>query len=180
MRFIFLITAAASSFLLSNACLAGPAVHAIESYHGGKIEGDVAPSASLFDMAQVGPAILGLDVWSTLEARQRQEYEQLMQKLLVANYTKRMRKVSEWHFKEETIAGGEATVVATGIDDLKFETINVYKLSTKSGSWRLIDVIVDGVSGILSHRGQQRNIVRSSGFDALLQKIRERLSRPPS
>jgi len=180
MKLAFAILAAAASFIFPNACFAGPAREALENYLGGNVAGQISPGAQLFDMAQVAPAILGPDQWSTLEIRQRHEYEQLMQKLLIENYEKTTGELQKLEFGEEAIQGVEATVVATGTDDIGEKTTCVYKLSAESGSWLLVDFVQDGVSVVMVHRSQQRKILRDSGFDVLLQKIRDRLGKSAS
>ena len=147
---------ALASLTFSQPCLAGPATKALENYHGNEFPGRLSASSGLFDMAQVAPKIVGADEWAKATSQERQEYSDLMQKLLMANYAKQAREISKFKFVDETSEATEATVVASTID--------------------VVDM--DGISTVSIHRSQQPKIIRESGFQVLLQKIRDRLSKP--
>jgi hypothetical protein len=51
-----------------------------------------------------------------------------------------------------------------------------YRLIKKGQRWAVYDVVVDGVSLALNYRSQFDKIIRSSSYDALVQKIKSKLA----
>lgn len=174
---ILAILVAVGGLTWPQACLAGPATDALVNFHEAKLPGPFASTSDVFDMAQVAPNIIGSDEWLKITSHEQQEYAELMQRLLMANYANRASDFSRFEFGAEVLEGTEATVDALANDSFGDEIRIVYKLSSKSGSWRLVDVVTDEMSAVLIHRSQQRKIIQDSGFAILLQKIRDRVDK---
>lgn len=61
-------------------------------------------------------------------------------------------------------------VVRGGPDDIKVD----YRLRQRDGVWRIIDVVVEGVSLVSNFRSQFQQIIANGGIEKLLQLLREK------
>ncbi len=49
-----------------------------------------------------------------------------------------------------------------------------YRLREDAGQWKVIDVIIEGVSLIANFRSQVQDIIRAEGPDKLIEKLRQK------
>jgi len=49
-----------------------------------------------------------------------------------------------------------------------------YRLFSKEGRWHAYDIIVDGVSLVKNYRSQFEKIIRTSSYQELVRRLRER------
>ncbi len=49
-----------------------------------------------------------------------------------------------------------------------------YRMREREGRWRVIDVIIDGVSLLSNFRAQTQEIISEVGADGLIQRLREK------
>ncbi len=130
-----------------------------------------------FDMALVGRFVLGKH-WRRATASERQEYMGLFEDFVVASTTRRLS-----NYANETIEigrsrpkGERGAVVASRILRPDAESIRVdWRLHRRDGTWRIVDVAVEGVSLVLTQRNEFDAVIRSGGgrIDALLERLRE-------
>jgi len=57
-------------------------------------------------------------------------------------------------------------------DDIRFD----YVLAPISGKWRIVNVVVDGVSDLAVKRAEYQKTIKSNGFDALMRDIRSKIN----
>ena len=136
-----------------------------------------------FDFAEMGRVALGAH-WSRLTAEQQTEFISLFGDLFERSYN---RLVLRFLSERETVYGAvsheqdRATVQTTLVVRKTNEQLPVtYRLLDKGGQWAVFDVVVDGVSLALNYRAQFDKIIRSSSYDALIQKIKSRLEQESS
>ena len=55
-----------------------------------------------------------------------------------------------------------------------------YRMSNKTGQWRVYDVIIEGISMIKNYRGQFREILKTKTPDDLLKTMREKAKEKPA
>jgi phospholipid transport system substrate-binding protein len=66
-------------------------------------------------------------------------------------------------------------VVRTKIVGGEFEgTLVDYRLRNQTGDWRVIDVVIEGISMVSNYRDQFKSIVSGGGPERLLEKLREK------
>ena len=70
---------------------------------------------------------------------------------------------------------GNFAEVQTKIVSPKVQIPLDYRLLKKDEKWGVYDVIIDGVSLTKNYRGQFSRIIKSSSFDALLDKLRSKI-----
>ena len=69
---------------------------------------------------------------------------------------------------------GDFAEVQTKVVSPKVEIPLDYRLLKKHDKWWVYDVIIDGISLTKNYRGQFSRIIKSSSFEALLEKLRSK------
>jgi len=69
---------------------------------------------------------------------------------------------------------GDFAEVQTKVITKKLEIPLDYRLLKNSSTWRVYDVVIDGVSLVKNFRGQFGRIMKANGFSGLLQKLRSK------
>jgi phospholipid transport system substrate-binding protein len=81
----------------------------------------------------------------------------------------------------ESITQDRAVVQTTLVDQTTSGQLPVeYWLVHKDQRWAVFDVIVDGVSLALNYRAQFAQIIQSSSYDTLLQRIKGKVAEASS
>ena len=113
--------------------------------------------------------------WNKLNDTQRQEFVELFRKLLTRSYTgtiegysgERIQYLSEHQ-------EGDYAEVRTKLLARKGELPVDYRLLSNSGEWRVYDIVVDGISLASNYRGQFTNIIRTSSYENLVEKLQSK------
>jgi len=115
--------------------------------------------------------------WSRFTAPQQAEFMTQFKEHLSMTYG---RNVENYKNEKVTITGsreenqGDWTVktkiIRNGPDDIMVD----YRLRQRDGSWRIIDVIIEGVSLVSNFRSQFQDVVASSGPERLITLLREK------
>ena len=115
--------------------------------------------------------------WRKLSAAQQDEFKREFKKHLSATYGD---NVDNYRNESVQILGrreekrGDITVKSKilrgGNDDVMVD----YRLRQRGGDWRIIDVVVEGVSLVANFRAQFQDIMSNGGADRLLELLREK------
>ena len=114
--------------------------------------------------------------WKKLSAEQQQEFVGLFQRFLTQTYAGNIDGYSgeQVEYVKERLKGDFAEV-QTIVVSPKVKIPLDYRLLKKHDKWGVYDVIIDGVSLTKNYRGQFSRIIKSSSFDALLDKLRSKI-----
>jgi len=127
-----------------------------------------------FDFEEMAKLVLG-PYWDRLTPQQRTQFVSLFGTLFERSYNRLvLRFLAEWQttYGREAITQDRAMVQTTLVDQKTNGELPVeYHLIAKGQRWAVFDVIVDGVSLALNYRAQFDQIIRSSSYDTLLQRI---------
>ncbi|MGD2098016.1 MAG: ABC transporter substrate-binding protein, partial [Desulfobacterales bacterium] len=101
----------------------------------------------------------------------------LFQKLLQGIYADRILA-----YTSEEIDFGKETELKKGRVEVESYIVTTdnkkvplfYRLTNKSGQWRVYDVVIEGVSMVKNYRGQFREILSKKKPEELLQTLREK------
>ena len=134
------------------------------------------------DIAVVGRLVLGR-YWRTASAEQRQEYLKLFRGYVLAGLSRRLggtRGIEKVEVTGSRPARGQDSMVATlitlgnGASPSRLE----WRVRRVGDGYRIVDVVAEGVSLVLTNRNEFGAIVAKSGLDGLLQQLREWSKRP--
>ncbi len=137
---------------------------------------DVAVSNS-HDLPKIARIVVGKE-WEKLTEEQQKKLTDLFSRLSIASYAHNFKEFDGEAFaidsEEETKLGG--VVIHSHLDlpddkPVKFD----YMLKEKGASWRIINIIANGVSDLALKRSEYTAILQRDGFDALIAKINEKI-----
>ena len=137
---------------------------------------DVAVSNS-HDLPKIARIVVGKE-WEKLTEEQQKKLTDVFSRLSIASYAHNFKEFDGEAFaidsEEETKLGG--VVIHSHLDlpddkPVKFD----YMLKEKGASWRIINIIANGVSDLALKRSEYTAILQRDGFDALIAKINEKI-----
>jgi len=129
-----------------------------------------------FDFATLSRLVLARN-WTKLSKEQQKEFVGEFKRHLSITYGK---NVENYHNEKVVITGdreearGDWTV-RTIIERPNAENIKVdYRLRQRDGEWRMIDMIVEGVSLVANFRSQFQDIIAKKGPAKVIELLREK------
>jgi phospholipid transport system substrate-binding protein len=130
--------------------------------------------ASHFDYTEMSKRALAAN-WIPLTAGERTEFVELFKSFLSDRYAEKIEGYSgqQVFYLSERIEGNYAEV-RTVLRSSKVVVPMDYRLHIKDGTWQAYDLVVDGVSLVKNYRSQFEKIIRSSSYQELVRKLRER------
>ena len=134
---------------------------------------------TIFDFEELSKRTLGRE-WKKMKVEQQNEFVQLFRKLLQGVYADRLLAYSDQKIlfdKETELKKGSAEVQSylQTSDGKKIPLF--YRLTDKSGSWKVYDVIIEGVSMVKNYRTQFREILAKDSAEKLLEILRDKTSK---
>ncbi|MBW2433741.1 MAG: ABC transporter substrate-binding protein [Deltaproteobacteria bacterium] len=130
----------------------------------------------IFDWQELSRRTLGRE-WKKFSPDQQKEFVNLFEKLLQDIYADRILA-----YTSEKIEFDKETELKKGLVEVESYIITAdgkkvplfYRLTDKSGQWRVYDVVIEGVSMVKNYRGQFREILSKKKPEDLLQTLREK------
>ncbi len=135
------------------------------------------PVSNSHDLGKIARIVVGKE-WEKLTEPQQQQLVDVFSRLSIASYAHNFKDYDGESFtfdtEEETTRGG--VVIHSHLDipndkPVKFD----YMLKEKGDSWRIINIIANGVSDLALKRSEYTTILQREGFDALIAKINEKI-----
>jgi phospholipid transport system substrate-binding protein len=134
-----------------------------------------------FDFREMARESLGTD-WGKLTPPQRDEFTELFGSLFERSYNRlvlRFLGERETLYGTESIQQDRATVATTLVSKQDAKLPVDYRLVRHGEQWAVYDVAIDGVSLAMNYRAQFSKILRTSSYEALVQRIRTKLGEEP-
>jgi phospholipid transport system substrate-binding protein len=130
----------------------------------------------IFDWQELSRRTLGRE-WQKFTPDQQKEFMTLFEQLLKGIYADRILA-----YTSEKIDFGKETELKKGRVEVESYIITTdnkkvplfYRLTDKSGQWRVYDVVIEGISMVKNYRGQFRQILQNKKPEDLLQTLREK------
>jgi len=145
--------------------------------YAGRYDKLYGPVSDSHDLTKIARIVVGKE-WEKLSEAQQQKLTDVFARLSVASYAHNFKDYSGESFvfdsEEETTRGGVVVHSHFIIPDdkpVKFD----YMLKEKGNSWRIINIIANGVSDLALKRSEYTTILQREGFDALITKINEKI-----
>jgi phospholipid transport system substrate-binding protein len=134
------------------------------------------------DLDLVGRLVLGQH-WRTADQAQREEYTELFRQFVMQNLASRL---DSYQGQSYTVTGAQVVddrdaVVSTRITRPGAPPLRVdWRLRESDGELLIIDVIVEGVSMVVSQRSEFASVIGSSGMEGLLGRLRQQVNGSPA
>ena len=133
----------------------------------------------VFDFKELSRRTLGKS-WKKMSAEQQTEFVKLFKKLLQGVYADRLLAYSDQKVifdKEIMLKKGRAEVQSYLQTSDGKKVPLFYRLTDKSGSWKVYDVIIEGVSMVKNYRTQFREIISKDSPEKLLEVLRKKVNK---
>jgi phospholipid transport system substrate-binding protein len=135
--------------------------------------------STIFDFDELSRRTLGRG-WRNMNDAQQKEFVDLFTQLLQGVYADRLLAYSDQKVifdKENIVKKGQAEVQSylQTADGKKIPLF--YRLIDKSGSWKVYDVIIEGVSMVKNYRTQFREILSKDSPEKLLEILRNKVGK---
>ncbi|PPR64600.1 MAG: putative phospholipid-binding protein MlaC [Alphaproteobacteria bacterium MarineAlpha4_Bin2] len=130
-----------------------------------------------FAMKKIGRFVAG-KYWRPMSIEQKQQYQKLFEEWILKTYSIRFGGYSgEMVNVLKTIQAGATDVfVLTRIDSAKRRSLKVdWRVRRIDGKFKIIDVVVEGVSMLVTQKAEFGAIIRQRGIDGLIAVLRSQL-----
>ena len=127
-----------------------------------------------FNFDKVSRLVLGKN-WTKASPEQKAAFQAEFRTLLIRTYATALSK-----YKNQTIEykplrmaeGANTASVKTAILQPGGQPIAVdYSLEKKADTWKVYDIVIEGVSLVTNYRGQFAQEIRQNGIDSLIKKL---------
>lgn len=134
--------------------------------------------AASFDFPTIARIIVGR-TWKELSPGEQAQFLQAFEQLSAATYAARFDAYDGETFRTlESSEQRDARVVKTELVKADGETVSfVYLLRETATGWKIVNVVVDGVSDLSLKRAEYPAVIRQAGFAGLLEKLAEQSAR---
>ena len=131
-----------------------------------------------FDVDAISRFVLGRHLRSATND-QRIEYRQLFEDFIVATYARRFRGQTGGEFVVGAIRERTEKRAIVGSEIRRPEGAPLavdWRLRQKGGNWRIIDLMIEGISMAITQRSEFYAVISNNGghLEVLLQKLREK------
>lgn len=115
--------------------------------------------------------------WRNRTPEEKKEFVPLYTDLLERAYIDKIEQYEDEEivYLDERSEGKHATVRTKVITGKHVEIPIFYRLQSKSGDWKVYDVVIEGVSLVKNYRTQFNSIIRSGSYQELVQRLKDKL-----
>jgi phospholipid transport system substrate-binding protein len=134
-----------------------------------------AVALEAFDVAEAARRALGAH-WPKRTAAERDEFTGLFQSLLERGYLSRIGEYGgeRVQYVGERIDGDYATVRAQIVTAKGTQVPVEARVLRRGDRWLMYDVLIENVSLVASYRSQFDRVIRTSSFEELVRRLKER------
>ena len=137
-----------------------------------------AISEKMFDFTELSRRTLAKN-WAKLRPEQQKECVELYTSLLEDAYSRKIMAYSDEKitFTKEVSLSEKTVEVQSTVLRKSAETPIYYRVIMKDGSWRVYDVVIEGVNLINNYRSQFREILANKPPESLLETLRKKVGK---
>jgi len=131
-----------------------------------------------FDFSTMCRLVLARN-WKKLSEQQQDEFVVEFTRYLANDYGSRLDRYQQQDvavMSERSEPRGDVTVRTRVTGGDVEDAIIDYRMRYRNGEWRVIDVVIEGISMIANFRDQFREVFAREGPEGLLEKLREKNS----
>jgi len=128
-----------------------------------------------FDFEEMAKRSLALN-WGKRIPEERKEFVALFSDLLENTYIKKVERYEHETvvYTDEKVEGQYAVVKTKIVKTQEVEIPVEYRIFKKADKWEVYDIIVEGVSLVNNYRSQFSQIIRSSSYEELVKKLKNK------
>jgi phospholipid transport system substrate-binding protein len=130
-----------------------------------------------FDLPLISRLALGI-TWRRLDDGQRSDYQKLFSEYVLATYAARFSSYAGQRFEvtgSHTVGDGDVLVTSRIMPAGGAPIQADWRVRQTDGKPRIIDVVVAGVSLVVTQRNEFQSVVQGKGFDGLMTLLRQRI-----
>ena len=130
----------------------------------------------MFDFDEISRRALARH-WQTLQREEQAEFVTLFRDLLERAYLTQMEgaSVEKITFLSEAMESGGSAIVRSKVTTRRGSEIPLdYHMHVRDGSWRIYDVVVQGISFIASYRTQFDRAIRAESYGSLRERLQKK------
>ena len=135
-------------------------------------------TAGAFDLDRTARIALGR-YWKTAPEAERQEFAALFKDYVLTSYGRRFRQFADRTFRVAGVApAGEDVVVGSLVEGGATPIRLDWRLTATESGWRVLDIVVEGVSLLVTFRNEFAAVIERSGgrLAGLLDELRHRVA----
>ncbi len=131
----------------------------------------------VFDVGETARRALGPH-WQQRTPAERQEFTKIFRDLLEQTYVSRIDEYGgeRIQYTNEKVDGDTAVVKANIMTKAGTPVPVESRLIQKNGRWLIYDILVENVSLVANYRSQFDRIIRTSSYDDLVKRLKDRLA----
>jgi phospholipid transport system substrate-binding protein len=135
----------------------------------------------MLDYDALAQASLGPE-WGARSDAEKAEFTGVLKQLVQKAYERNLRKTLDFtiQYLGEDTANGATTCKTKAVSnkDSRAEPLEInYKMVQVGSSWKVQDIITDGMSLVSNWRTQFTKIIKKDGFPALIKKMKDKLAK---
>lgn len=131
-----------------------------------------------FDFLSMSKWVLGKKNWRGASEAQREKFVSEFRTLLIRTYAKALLEYADEsieYLPVEENPDSSLVVVKTRVIQSGSTAVPIdYRMHISGGEWKVVDLVVDGVSLISTYRGSFASQIKKSGLDSLINKLSQR------
>jgi len=138
----------------------------------------MAISEKMFDFTELSKRTLAAN-WSKFGPEQQNEFIELYTSLLEDAYANKIMAYTDEKiaFNKEVVLTEKTVEVRSTVQKKDGDIPIDYRVIMKDGSWRVYDVVIEGVSLINNYRSQFREILANKPPESLLETLRKKVGK---
>ncbi len=139
-----------------------------------------AVAFSVFDFKTLSKLVLARN-WKKLDKAQRKEFVEEFKQYLSRNYGSRLERYEKANVEvlNARLEPRKDVTVFTKVVGSEFNGIAMnYRLRLRKGEWKVIDIVIEGVSMLANFRAQFSEVIGREGPEGLIEAMRKRNTEP--
>lgn len=129
-----------------------------------------------FDFRSMSRLVLARN-WKRFSKPQQAEFVEVFTRYLANDYGSRLDRYEQEKVEvlgERQEPRGDVTVKTAIVGGENDGALVDYRMRDRKGQWKIIDVVIEGISLVANFRDQFRDVIARSGPEGLLEKLREK------
>ena len=131
-----------------------------------------------FDFVSMSKWVLGKKSWRGASESQQEQFIGEFRTLLVRTYAKALLEYANQEIEylpTEDNPKSNLVKVKTKINQAGSSAVPIdYRMHISGGEWKVVDIVVDGVSLVATYRGSFLSEIRKNGLNSLISKLSKR------